>query len=175
MTDAPKKWRDLTDFQKVSLLLAAHDGEAVERFNAGEWIAQATCWNDDTAYRIAPTAEATPKLWRNMTDAEKGALLLAAHRGEEVQFYSNTKAYTWQAVPYDKPGWFDASAYRVKPKAPKVETVTDQRHVWEYEGGHIQVGEEHATTSQCLGNITHTYTITDGIVTACDTIIHPAN
>jgi len=39
----------------------------------------------------------TPKLWRDMTDAEKGALLLAEHEGKEI------------------PG-LDAFAYRVRPK-----------------------------------------------------------
>jgi hypothetical protein len=63
--------------------------------------------------RVAPT----PKLWRDMTPEEKGALLLAAHEGKVIEFMASG---TWKE---DKPGWYDILAYRIKPE-PKVEVVT---------------------------------------------------
>lgn len=59
-----------------------------------------------------------PKIWRDMTPEEKGALLLAHHEGGSIQRYCKIRKE-----------WVDASlhcgqryAYRVKPE-PKVETV----------------------------------------------------
>lgn len=62
-----------------------------------------------------------PKLWSEMTDAEKGALLLAAHQGKAIQFHDRDG--TWLTGRPSWPSWQDDFAYRVKPKAPKVETV----------------------------------------------------
>lgn len=57
-----------------------------------------------------------PKKWFEMTDAEKGALLLAHHEGRTIEFlcfeeWSNT----------NRPKWQSCSAYRIKPD-PVVET-----------------------------------------------------
>ena len=67
-------------------------------------------------FRLISRATETPTLFGDMTDAEKGALLLAKHEGSEIQGWSE-----W--------GWVDGMrlnsnnvAYRVKPK-PVVETV----------------------------------------------------
>ena len=62
------------------------------------------------------------KTWGEMTDAEKGALLLAAHEGKEIEYFNVYEK--WQAcqsgsrVPFND----KRTAYRVKPE-PKRETV----------------------------------------------------
>jgi hypothetical protein len=108
----------------------------------------------------------TPKLWRDMTDAEKGELLLAHHEGKEIE--CNIDNGVWF---YSDPQWNAAHAYRIKPKAPKVEKVTDKRQAWLSPTGEIRIAGQGDAFGK-IANITHTYTITDGIVTACDTIIH---
>ncbi len=67
-----------------------------------------------------------PRSWSELTDAEKGALLLAQHEGKAVQVW----AY-WQAIPswrdteisMDTDMGTDSYAYRIKPE-PFVDTVT---------------------------------------------------
>ena len=87
-----------------------------------------TLWEDDgtadetqDADLIAEWTEATadpPKLWRDMTDQEKGALLLAAHEGKEIEYRSEFSSGVMCKVPV----WYDNVAYRIKPE-PVVETV----------------------------------------------------
>lgn len=71
----------------------------------------------------APEQDDKPKTWGEMTDGEKGALLLAQLEGAEIQIlrYDNTDAEYWQGVKLVTPS--DNMRYRVKPE-PKVETVT---------------------------------------------------
>jgi hypothetical protein len=64
---------------------------------------------------------AAPKTWGKMTDAEKGAILLAEHRGEIIECYQ-WPDYGWQEI--HKPKFDGYSAYRVRPPEPKRETVT---------------------------------------------------
>ena len=64
----------------------------------------------------APRDDA-PKLWRDMTDAEKGALLLAHHEGKVIERHYFDG---WRSVV--KIG-HDGIAYRVRPE-PKIEAVT---------------------------------------------------
>ena len=70
-------------------------------------------WTDE------PEAEPTP--WKDMTDAEKGALLLARINGATLQ----TKAYgsDWLDKDFYNNKFHSDFAYRVKPD-PVVETVT---------------------------------------------------
>lgn len=61
----------------------------------------------------------TPKLWRDMTDAEKGALLLAFHNDKKcLEIWRNGK---W--VDCGDSTWNNNIAYRIRPE-PKVEVVT---------------------------------------------------
>ena len=58
----------------------------------------------------------TLTIWYDMTPEEKGSLLLAKHKGKEIEFWANSfdgwvKCY---------PTWSDHKAYRIKPT---VETV----------------------------------------------------
>jgi hypothetical protein len=61
----------------------------------------------------------TPKLWRDMTPEEKGALLLAHHEGQSIQSFGVFVPDMWWG---DLPEWEDKVAYRVKPE-PKRETM----------------------------------------------------
>lgn len=62
----------------------------------------------------APALEAySPLTWNEMSDAAKGLLLLAAHEGATIQYYSPLSKM-W----FDDEDWGDGSfAYRVKPEA----------------------------------------------------------
>jgi hypothetical protein len=62
----------------------------------------------------------TPKLWRDMTPEEKGALLLGWQQGKEIEVYLDNEY--WLATEIDPHRW-DRDAYRIKPE-PKRETVT---------------------------------------------------
>jgi len=56
----------------------------------------------------------TPKLWRDMTDAEKGALLLAHHEGKVIETF-DTDRHEWREV---RPEWIYYESYRVRPVKP---------------------------------------------------------
>ena len=109
-----------------------------------------------------------PKLWKDMTDAEKGELLLACHNGETLQSHWSRG---WSDLYTFEPRLYPRFAYRIKPKAPKVETFISRVQLWDDE--YItRICYEHGDDQGKIANITHTYTITDGIVTSCDTVIH---
>jgi hypothetical protein len=66
----------------------------------------------------------TPKAWCEITDAEKGALLLAAHQGKAIEFYDpEHPADGWMLQVTSKTGVHRHFAYRIKPE-PKRDTVT---------------------------------------------------
>lgn len=79
-----------------------------------------------------------PKLWRDMTPEEKGALLLAKHEGKKVQRYC-PHHQVWLDVLLN---CIEHQAYRIKPE-PKRETVTlygEQSYVgfWGFDSGSEQ-------------------------------------
>lgn len=71
-------------------------------------------------FRLISRAAETPKLWRDMTPEEKGALLLAHHEGKSVEFTRSSMGYKWMIVA-GRSEWCDGNAYRVKPKRTKSE------------------------------------------------------
>lgn len=73
-------------------------------------------------HRIISRASAKPKLWKDMTAEEKGALLLAAHEWKVIEAHCDKQG--WVTI---YPSWDSDLAYRIKPE-PKVETVT--RDIW---------------------------------------------
>lgn len=90
--------------------------------------AQQNDWNDATAKmaRAEALQEAKPKTWGEMTDAEKGALLMAHHEGRVIQhriFPHDDEIYPWQDS--SEPMFNDIHAYRIKP-TPVRETATVQ-------------------------------------------------
>ena len=108
------------------LLCAAHEeGKTIEYWSVfrQEWVMDIdfdpiAC--DDYAYRIKP--DDTPKLWRDMTDGEKGALLLADHKGAAIHVWEPI-AEAWRPLDFGEFMFLDDKAYRVKPE-PVRETVT---------------------------------------------------
>lgn len=72
---------------------------------------------DECIFHLISRAADTPKLWRDMTPEEKGALLLAFHDGKTVQIYNDG---IWEDKRWAK--CYCNWAYRVKPD-PKIETV----------------------------------------------------
>lgn len=74
---------------------------------------------DVSTFRIISRAEETPKLWRDMTPEEKGALLLAYHEGKVIEGRNEDwKVGVWTIA---KPNWNNHSAYRIKPERTKSE------------------------------------------------------
>lgn len=70
-----------------------------------------------STFRIISRASDKPKLWRDMTPEEKGALLLAAHEWKVIE---NNSRGPW--LETHSPIWADGIAYRIKSE-PKIETV----------------------------------------------------
>jgi hypothetical protein len=60
-----------------------------------------------------------PKLWKDMTREEKGALLLAEHEGKVIEAFGVSYPDVWYETD---PCWDDECPYRIKPE-PKRETV----------------------------------------------------
>ena len=68
------------------------------------------------------------KPFGKLTDAEQGALLLAYHRGEDIEYWSNV-SLSWDK-PVDKPSWHTTDIYRVKPDKPTIDVyLTDKYEV----------------------------------------------
>lgn len=82
------------------------DGTFASRTSVQEYSGVKRCVND------------APKLWRDMTPEEKGALLLAHHEGKTIELFIGDDG--WSAC---SPYWADDVAYRVKPE-PVVETIS---------------------------------------------------
>jgi hypothetical protein len=80
-------------------------------------------WRESLRQRPSAQPE-NPKLWRDMTPEEKGALLLAHHEGKVIEAYLFNEWHEadWSTRPYPMP----SVAYRIRPE-PKRETVT--RHL----------------------------------------------
>lgn len=92
-------------------------------------------------WKLISRANTAPKLWRDMTPEEKGALLLAAHGGEVIE---NSRD-GFKTVYTERPFWSSDYAYRIKPKL-----ITTQ--------GTVSIKNEY-------GVVTHTspIDITDGV------------
>jgi hypothetical protein len=99
----------------------------------------------------------TPKLWRDMTPEEKGALLLAHHEGKDIEIFGLVCPDKWYETVVL---WYDDCAYRIKTE-PKRETVTaklciDDRntslHMRPYYSNH-KYGEDHFYFSMTFDTI----------------------
>ena len=55
------------------------------------------------------------KLWKDMTNEEKGALLLAHHEGAIIEYFGSFTS-TWNPVFDNNPKWNDNNHYRVQPQ-----------------------------------------------------------
>lgn len=82
------------------------------------------CWDTCNQFRIIARAN-QPKLWKDMTADEKGALLLAAHEGNVIEWSYGLPWITADSTETSLVAWDNTCAYRVRIKPePKVETVT---------------------------------------------------
>lgn len=64
-------------------------------------------------FRIISRASDTPKLWRDMTDAEKCALFLAHCKGKSIEVFANH----WLPTT---PLWKANYAYRIRPESKRI-------------------------------------------------------
>lgn len=80
-------------------------------------------WDCSKYFRIVSRASDEPKLWRDMTPEEKGALLLAMHEGKVIEWTGYFGSEFNMDSIRGTPVWSDTHAYRIKPE-PKVETVS---------------------------------------------------
>ena len=93
--------------------------------------------NHYLADKVFPSKEIdTPKLLRDMTDAEIGALVRADNDGKVIEIWVHDE---WSEVD---PRWKPGNAYRVRPEAqrPKRETVTLHGSVTDELWGRDQTG-----------------------------------
>lgn len=102
------------------LLDAEESGLTIEYWfdETGQWIPDEDFdpFEFDTlAYRIKPNG---PTLWRDMTDAEKGALLLADHKGAAFHVWEPI-AEAWRPLDFGEFMFLDDRAYRVAPAATR--------------------------------------------------------
>lgn len=81
-------------------------------------------WSDANLPHWRIKSRAAPKLWRDMTPEEKGALLLAAHEGKVIE--NRNETVEWGVVAY--PAWYDDVSYRIKLE-PKVYAVEFTGHI----------------------------------------------
>lgn len=76
----------------------------------GHPIREVNCSEFQVVSRASEAPADYPKLWKDMTPEEKGALLLADYEGKTIQYYDKL----WHVAPV---GVFrDKFAYRVKPE-----------------------------------------------------------
>jgi len=130
----PPVYQDLDDVGQGLLWLAHHGNRRVQAWNNLE-----RRWEDDeddvlypqVRYRVkpegtdaAPAREPIkikpngPTLWRDMTDEEKGALLLADHEGADIHVWEPL-AEAWRLLDFGEFMFLDYRAYRVEPAATR--------------------------------------------------------
>jgi len=105
----PTKWAVWSDGENAYEVVGLLAEDALSTEIISEWVDH---------YHVVDRSEFSPKLWRDMTPEEKGALLLAEHEGKVIEVW-NVEGWWTDVVPY----WFDDCAYRVRPE-PVRETVT---------------------------------------------------
>lgn len=110
-------------------------------------------WDCSKYFRIVSSASDKPKLWRDMTPEEKGALLLAHHEGKQIEVNREIlECGEWWEDHY--PEWMHNYAYRIKPE-PKVEAVNQ---------GYKTNSSGRFVTTSSLDHATHvvTFNLIDG-------------
>jgi hypothetical protein len=94
------------------------DGCKLKSHSSGDVIDYASMWKTAASFKIISRATPKPRTWGELTDAEKGALLLAMHEGKVIQ------CYQWSSEDWQGGEWrfHEDSAYRIKPESVR-ETV----------------------------------------------------
>ena len=84
--------------------------------------------SSQSTFRIVSRVSDKPKTWGDMTDAEKGALLLAQHEGKAIEILMPVGSY-WREIEVNETTHFcTTSIYRVRPE-PVREVVTIEGYV----------------------------------------------
>jgi len=96
-----------------------------------------------STFRLISRASDTPKIWGEMTDEERGALLLAEHEGKVIEKSPNQYNPIW--ADKGSSSFVYWCAYRVKPE-PVRETVTLHYGVWGYASAEGHEGATHRIT-----------------------------
>ena len=104
----PTKWALWSDGKNAYEVVGLLAEDALSTEIISEWVDH---------YHVFDRSDFRPKIWRDMTSEEKGALLLAEHEGKVIECWNVEE---WCAI--DVPYWFDDCAYRVRPE-PERETV----------------------------------------------------
>lgn len=112
---------DVVEWPELGEYLVLNGGDVVSKVSGG--LLKDGIDYPGNRFRIVSRAEATPKLWRDMTPEEKGALLLAHHEGKVIEWTGNFGSEFDMDSIRGTPVWSATHAYRIKPE-PKVETVT---------------------------------------------------
>jgi hypothetical protein len=89
--------------------------QSVGRDDSPDGVDYAPYW--DKAKWFEMVSEKQPVLWNDMSDAEKGALLLAHHNGLAIEYYVDG----WAVDNEFDPAEFSDIAYRVGEVKPKLE------------------------------------------------------
>ena len=104
----PTKWALWSDGKNAYEVVGLLAEDALSTEIISEWVDH---------YHVVDRSDFRPKIWRDMTSEEKGALLLAEHEGKVIEFWCDGEWYEIEPI------WIDTEAYRVRPE-PKRETVT---------------------------------------------------
>lgn len=114
-----KLWKDMTTEEQNNLIVAYRQGEVIEYYSivSPSWRPVKTpAWFPEVRYR---TQKVKNTAWGDLTDVERGALLLAAHEGKSIEYF-NLSTKDWRSTL--TPSWRHRTCYRVKPE-PIVEEV----------------------------------------------------
>ena len=127
----PTKWAVWSDGENAYEVVGLLAEDALSTEIISEWVDH---------YHVFDRSEFSPKIWRDMTPEEKGALLLAHHEGKVIECWNVEE---WCAI--DVPYWFDDCAYRVRPE-PVREAKTLYGDPASCFGSELQRGDTHKIT-----------------------------
>ena len=92
----------------------------------------------------------TPKIWHDMTDAEKGALLLAHHEGKVIEILMPVGSY-WREIGVNETTHFCTnSIYRIRPEPMRLTVGKRYRSKNDAQFECIFVRGDVAWMAQCL-------------------------
>ena len=79
-------------------------------------------WIRPCTFRVVSRAQILQKFWKDLSDAEKGTLLLAYHNGEVIEWARTRDGVFYMDSKKGTPIWDEEYIYRVQLK-PKIETA----------------------------------------------------
>ena len=151
-----KLWKDMSYGERGDLTDACLDGKTIQVFHKDQQVwkdcSLSPFWFAGNAYRVKPEAKGTKvKPWGDLTDPEKGALLLAYHEKKVIQWSYRQDVFVVSSSTEggSYPCWANDVVYRVKPE-PVVEQVKiytgKLTGPWGYTAGNSSINRTHAIT-----------------------------